>query len=771
MLFVGLSPPKFFEYVVLSYARMGQIQMANFYAHSGTLNEPKDWQLLFEHLNAVAALSSIRASRLGLSDAAFLAGLFHDLGKYDPAFQRKLWGEVNRVDHSTAGAVVLLDRLKGREGIPAQMIAYAILGHHAGLPDFKTSERSSLTRRQEAYEDRLDPIWTRQLAIPSTDLGRELLSLIGTGGKKETVGFDVSVATRMLFSCLVDADFRDTEAYYSALEGNEKNREWQELAKVLPQMLAAFDAHTADFSKKADPSGINAVRCEILGHIRQKAVMKPGLFTLTVPTGGGKTLASLGFALDHARLHGHCRIIYAIPFTSIIDQTAAIFREILGPENVLEHHSSMEDDKDYAGRDKLRLAMEDWAAPVVVTTNVQLFESLFAARPGRARKLHNIAGSIIILDEAQTIPRPLLMPCLRMLDALARLFKCSIVLCTATQPAVDEVSLKGGLPLSGRELAPDPYGLAARLKRTRISHVGVMSNTSLIAALREVKQGLLVVNSRVHALDLWKEARGLEGLFHLSTRQYAAHRRRLLTAIRLRLADGLPCRVISTSLIEAGVDISFPCAWRSEAGLDQMVQVAGRVNRNGELLPDLGQVTVFTPDGYPPPAEIAGLIGDMGRMKAYFEDLQTPDAIQLYFSEVYWRLDGALDRHKIVQDFSITGNQTDFAFRTVAEKFRMIESGMVPVIIPRDIEARAAVEKLGLAHIPSSILARALQTHIVTVPPKARERMLAFGKGQFMRPDLRADQFFVLTERDLYFEETGLHWEDADYLVTEAGII
>ncbi len=745
--------------------------MTNFYAHSGTPKKPQDWQLLSEHLEAVATLASSRALRLGLSGAATLAGLFHDLGKYDPTFQRKLWGETNRVDHSTAGAVVLLDRFNGREAIPAQMIAYAILGHHAGLPDFKTSDRSSLTLRQEAYEDRLDPVWTQQLSSPSIDLGGELLALIRKAAKKETVGFDVSVATRMLFSCLVDADFRDTEAYYAALEGNEKNRDWPGLTEVLPQMLAAFDAHTAGLSQNSDPSGINMVRSEILGHVRQKAVMLPGLFTLTVPTGGGKTLASLGFALDHAKLHRHCRIIYAIPFTSIIDQTAAIFRSILGPENVLEHHSAFEGDKDYAGRDKLRLAMEDWAAPVVVTTNVQLFESLFAARPGRARKLHNIAGSVIILDEAQTIPRPLLMPCLRMLDALARVFGCSIVLCTATQPAVDEASLKGGLALAGRELAPDPSRLAIRLKRTQISHGGVMKNESLITALKSVEQGLLVVNSRVHALDLWKEGNQLEGLFHLSTRQYAAHRRRMLAVIRQRLADGLPCRVISTSLIEAGVDISFPRAWRAEAGLDQMVQVAGRVNRNGEMLPDLGQVTIFTPDGYSTPTEIAGLIGDMARMKADFEDLQAPEAIQRYFSEVYWRLDGALDRHKIVQDFSLNGNQTDFAFRTVAEKFRMIESGMVHVIIPRDLEAVDAVGRLGLAHIPSSTLARALQTHIVTVPPKARDRMLACGKGQFMRPDLRADQFFVLTEKDLYHDETGLHWEDAEYLGTEAGII
>ena len=741
--------------------------MRIFFAHSTPLVDPETWQPLPEHLSNVGKLASDRARRFGLSQAAFVAGLYHDLGKYDPAFQRKLTGEINRVDHSTAGAVVLLDRVPPAEQIPREMIAYAILGHHAGLPDCDKPELSSLRRRVERYQDALDPIWRQQVDAPQPGLSDALMDLLQQGRSDKASGaFDMSVATRMLFSCLVDADYRDTEAFYARFEGR-KDRDWPVLAQVLPQMTAAFDAHMAGLS---GAGGVNQLRGEILEHVRGKAAMSPGLFTLTVPTGGGKTLASLGFALDHARLHGHSRIIYAIPFTSIIDQTAAIFRRILGDANLLEHHSAIEDDKDHAGRDKLRLAMEDWAAPVVVTTNVQLFESLFAARPGRARKLHNIAGSVIILDEAQTIPRPLLLPCLRMLDALARLFGCSIVLCTATQPAVGE-TLKGGLKLAGRELAPDPADLALRLKRVRIGHGGAMDNAALVAALRGVDQGLVVVNSRVHALDLWHEARGMEGLFHLSTRQYAAHRRRMLAIIRQRLVDRLPCRVISTSLIEAGVDVSFPRAWRAEAGLDQIVQVAGRVNRNGEMLPQLGQVTVFTPEGYPPPVEIAGLIADMARMREAFEDLQSPAAIQSYFSEVYWRLDAGLDAKKIVDSFTLQGNHTDFNFRTVAEKFRMIESGMVPVIIPRDEAAMKAVEQLEEPWVKSAGLARAMQTHLVTVPPKARARMLACGKGQFVRPDLRADQFFVLTDSSLYHEDTGLHWEDAEYLGAEAGII
>lgn len=313
--------------------------MSEFFAHSGVQNEFPTWQKLAEHLGNVAGRASARADRLGLPQAALLAGLYHDLGKYDPAFQRKLRGEANRVDHSTAGAAILLEKMRGQDAIPAQMIAYAILGHHAGLPDFDTPDLSSLQRRVDNHKVTLDPSWRGQVPEPVADLQGELLALIGKAAKKDRLGFDISVATRMLFSCLVDADFRDTEAFYGALEGVQKHRDWPDLAEVLPGMSDAFNRHMA---RLAGSSGVNQLRSDILSHVRGKAAMSPGLFTLTVPTGGGKTLASLGFALDHARMHGHQRIIYAVPFTSIIDQTAAIFREILGAGNVLEHHSAIE---------------------------------------------------------------------------------------------------------------------------------------------------------------------------------------------------------------------------------------------------------------------------------------------------------------------------------------------------------------------------------------------------------------------------------------------
>ncbi|WP_117193997.1 CRISPR-associated helicase Cas3' [Rhizobium terrae] len=750
-----------------------------YFAHSGRQPDKGDWQLLADHLHAVAELAAKMAASFGLEKAAFLAGLFHDLGKYTAAFQKRLDGGPSP-DHATAGAVILPERVAGQDRMIADLIAYCIAGHHAGLPDRLNETPACLDRRIERFRGEpsgLEPIWESELTADMTGLVPGFMSRI----RPPNAAFQFSVMVRMIFSCLVDADFKDTEAFYHALDGRAADRDWPALQDLLPQFIAAFDTHMA--GKGNADTDLNRLRGKILSHVRTKAADRPGLFTLTVPTGGGKTLSSLAFALDHAKAHGHSRIIYAIPFTSIIDQTAEIFRNILGEDKVLEHHSAIDDkkldnEKNWESRDKLKLATEDWAAPVVVTTNVQLFESLFAARTSKARKVHSIANSIIILDEAQTIPRDLLIPCARMLDELALNYGCTIVLCTATQPALDKRNFTGdhpaGLMLEGRELAPDPKGLSDKLRRAYIRLTGAMSNDDLIAALAAEPQALVIVNSRKHALELYRQAKSadLSGLIHLTTRQYAVHRQDILKDVRERLKAGKPCRVIATSLIEAGVDVDFPKAWRAEAGLDQIIQAAGRVNREGKRLIEESIVTVFSAPDYLPPSEIRGLIGDMERMRAKGIELQSLDAIEDYFGEVYWRAGkGGLDRKKIIDDFRLGRGGTDFAFRRVAEKFHMIESSMEPVIIIGDEVAQQAVDKLSIEEIPSGAIARKLQTYIVQVPPKARELLIRNGHVAFARPDLRGDQFAVLQNRSLYDREVGLLWENAEYLAAENSVI
>ena len=737
------------------------------YAHSGKSEDRSDWQLLSDHLDSTAALGAARGLPIGLSQMAALAGAYHDLGKYDPAFDRVLCGMGERVDHSTAGGKLLVDRAAAGLKPMAEMLAYAILGHHAGLPD-GTGGDGALDQRLKNHSYRI-PQAVRDACQPDLMPAlHELQKLVRPG---EHFAFDASVATRMAFSCLVDADFRDTEAFYDALERRDRPRDWPELSDLLPRLRARFDLHMAGLPTTGE---LNRLRSRILTHIRARATLPPGLFTLTVPTGGGKTLASLGFALDHAAQHGHLRIIYAIPYTSIIDQTAALFRELFGDAVVLEHHSAIDVEKGpVEGRDKARLAMEDWAAPLVVTTNVQLFESLFAARPSRCRKLHNIAGSVIVLDEAQVLPRPFLLPTLRMIDTLARHYRCTIVLCTATQPAFDSRHLAGGLPLAGRELAPDPAELARQLRRTRIVQGGAMDDAALIAALRPHPQALVIVNSRKHALALFRQAgaAGLEGVIHLTTRQFPAHRRRILALVKERLKTGQPCRLMATSLVEAGVDLDFPVGWRAEAGLDSVVQAAGRINREGRRDWQDSPLSVFTAPENAPPPEVEQLAKAMRKTAAQFADVLAPEAIRDWFEEVYWTKGKLLDKHGLLGRLVVGTTGTNFAFRSIAERYRMVESTMVPVIIPHDDAAIDAVSRLKFGAISSGTLARELQAFTVQIPAKARDILRLSGKGSFHHPELRGEQFFVLTDPKLYHDDSGLHWEEAEYLSVEEWLL
>lgn len=747
-----------------------------YFAHSGNEADRSDWQLLSDHHDGVSRLAAARGRPLGLEATAALAGALHDFGKYDPAFDHVLCGKNIRVDHSTAGGWLTLLRAGSQDRLAAEALAYAILGHHAGLPDKQGASPACLDRRLAAF-GASNPLDLDRIAATAADLAPAMAEIVAKcpGVRPD---FNLSLAVRMIFSCLVDADFRDTEAFYTQLSRLEKPRDWPALPDILPDLIARFDRHMAGLSAETE---LNQRRRRILGHVRDKAAMAPGLFTLTVPTGGGKTLASMGFALDHAKVHGHRRIIYAIPYSSITEQTATTFRDLLG-EIVLEHHSSVDHDRcerdlrddEMSGRqqrEKHRLAMEDWAAPIVVTTNVQLFESLFSARTARARKLHNIAGSVVILDEAQCLPRRLLMPTLRMIETLCAHYGCSIILCTATQPAFDSRQLKeGGLALVGRELAPEPDRLAHELRRAQIVQNGDMSDAALIEALGHTKQGFVIVNSRAHALDLFSlgQKAGLEGLIHLTTRQYPAHRRALIDEIRQRLKNGDPCRLIATSLIEAGVDLDFPVGWRAEAGLDSCVQAAGRVNREGKRPLDRSILTVFSAPERPMPAEVRALAEAMRSTASRVGDLMSPAAMNDWFEHVYWRMGPArLDAGDILGKLMVGRSGTDFAFRTIAEDYRMIDTAMVAVIIPGDEIALREINRLGVEEISSGSLARALQNYMVQIPTKAREALRANGKGDFAAPHLRGEQFFVLKETSLYRSESGLWWEGADYLAEE----
>ncbi|NNM71291.1 CRISPR-associated helicase Cas3' [Enterovirga aerilata] len=761
-----------------------------FFAHSTDRPDRSDWQPLAVHLTGVGAKASEFAAKFGAPKAALLAGLAHDLGKYSLAFQARLSGGKERVDHSTAGAreVVGATLPKAPWSWMAELVAYAIAGHHAGLPD-RHGGRGSLEERLKAASiPEPDPAWAGEISLPAAGPPRI------PDPVKERYPFQLAFLGRMIFSALVDADRRDTEEHAVATGQEEaKPRDRPLLSEQVDAMIARLDAHLARLSGRAPDDTLTGIRRRVLDAVTARAEGERGLYTLTVPTGGGKTLTATRFALGHARRWHLDRIIYAIPFTSVIEQTAAILKGIFGEELVLEHHSaiefgSSEDERQFRERDeslglKLRLAMEDWAVPVVVTTNVQLFESLFSHRPSRCRKLHNLANSVIILDEAQTIPLMKLRPCLAAIDELARNYGCTVVLCTATQPAIAAPDFGGGLHLGPeRELAPDPAGLHEELRRAAIRiEPRPMTDGDLVAALASVEQGFVILNSRRHALAVYRAARqaGLEGLIHLSTRQYAAHRREIIAGIKRDLADGRPCRLVATSLIEAGIDLDFRAGWRAMAGLESIVQSAGRVNREGRYAAEDSILTVFTPAvDQDTPREIAGFIRDLGRMAREHSDLAHPDAIRAYFREVYFRTDAELDiievredngatRRSVLDSFRLSGSETNFAYRTVGENFRMVEDQGLPVIVARDEEASIALDRLGRPDASAGAAARLLQRYIVQVPQRSRQRMLDRGDVQFREHARFGEQFPVLAADLLYQDEFGLLWEDDAELGSE----
>lgn len=742
-----------------------------YFAHSHDSLEPAHWHLLSHHLENTGERAAAFLDAVGAADLGRAAGLLHDLGKYSDEFQQRLAGKAARVDHSTAGAQTALKRYPGPLG---KIIAYCVAGHHAGLANGVNGEKiSSLADRLAALPPRLDPVWNTEVALP------ELLPPTIKPRDASHAGFSAAFLIRMLFSALVDADYLDTETWYAEVDGRSSERR---NGPGLDQLLERLDSHLIALSARASPTDVNRLRQQVLTHARQVASQRPGLFTLTVPTGGGKTLISLAFALEHALRHGQQRVIYVIPFTSIVEQTAAVFRYALreGPldpaDFVLEHHSAFDEDRigQREARDKLRLAMENWDVPIVVTTAVQFFESLFANRPSRCRKLHNIANSVVILDEAQTLPLNLLVPCVSTIDELARNWRSSIVLCTATQPALQaRHGFNGGLdPV--REIAPDPQRLYQRLKRTRIRHAGKLDDAQLKERLLRSRQALCIVNTRRHARELFEALRATPGSFHLTTAMCARHRSDVLSEIRERLHGGHPVRLVATSLIEAGVDVDFETVFRAETGLESVIQAAGRCNREGRS--EMGNVYVFEPapaPGRTPSPELEQFASAARSVLRHHDDPQSLAAVTDYFREVYWIKGPELDAHRLLAQLNERRSSLDFPFETIARQFRLISSDMVPVIVPyagrssRDRIVARLLEELRWVERPGRI-ARRLQPYLVPVPRRIRERLLAAGAASVIRPDAFAEQFVVLTNPDLYRHDTGLIWHDPEYLSAES---
>jgi CRISPR-associated endonuclease/helicase Cas3 len=722
-----------------------------FYAHSKEGKAKIEWQEVIDHLTKTADYAESFGADSGISDLAYTAGLFHDLGKYSYEFQQRLEGKKIRVDHSTAGAKELLRICKGTPQEPlATLLAYCIIGHHTGLPDYGDSSDlpdngtflarlKSDVKNFDAYKMELD---LAKLKFPNCLHIKPL---------KNYYGFSLSFLTRIIYSALVDADFQETEETIRGKMPRGGFNSVEELTTVFNAYIKKFDHPSRAIDQK---------RTEVLHTCTAAAKQNPGFFALTVPTGGGKTLASMAFALNHAKQHGLKRIIYVIPFTTIIEQNAAVFKDILGEQNVLEHHSNFDwekklkeknknpDDLTNNAYDKLKLAAENWDIPIVITTNVQFFESLFSNRSSHCRKIHNIAKSVIIFDEAQMLPLGYMKPCMNAVWELVTNYGASVVFCTATQP-----NLKQFLPANTEliELAPDPQKLFSFFHRVDINVLGKITDEALINRLRSHDQVLCIVNTRKHAKGLFD---GLHcvGSFHLSTLMCPAHRKITLKRIRQRLADGKRCRLISTSVIEAGVDLDFSVGYRAVTGLDSINQAAGRVNR--EMKTTSGELFIFEPESKFT-KRIPKYIAQAAEVTRYVlrEHSLAPISIQAvkdYFVSLYsYKDEKDFDIKQILSCF--TCDRSFIAnFSSAADKFRIIDDITVPVIIPFNKDAKKLIEELKHTLFPTSIL-RKLQLYTVNIYED--EFKILLSKGVF---DYVNDAYAVLNDPKYYQKKTGL---------------
>ncbi|CAN5887889.1 CRISPR-associated helicase/endonuclease Cas3 [soil metagenome] len=776
----------------------------SFYAHThpdypDSKDAEKHWEPLERHLQEVAELAETFASAFGAGEWGRLAGLWHDLGKYLPDFQKRIRGEQIQVEHAGAGA-----RLASETLSDAGTLAFAIAGHHAGLTNLQMRAEGEgslsplmdrMKRAETAWQQCCDIVRSHPPSLAIVPVSAPSLPLpphikMKPVNNAECIAHNLWV--RMIFSALVDADSLATEGFCSP-EAKAKRDVLTASYSSIAELRMNLDGRLDDLGKGKE-SPVNQQRRRILDWCRERSQKPRGFFTLCVPTGGGKTLASMSFALRHAEAHQAVkmrRVIVAVPYTSIIEQNSGVYADFLGAHNVIEHHSNLDDYKLKNEQDekaiRRRFACENWDAPVVVTTNVQLFESLFTHKRSRARKLHNIAGSVIILDEAQCVPSAFLEVILLSLRELVQNYGCSVVICTATQPAwhlrhgfafgVPTEELQPIIPLDAKLLEEEAFD---RVKVEWPKPGVVTTYDELAERMAEEDCALAIVHLKKDAVKLASMLEELcprARLFHLSTNMCPAHRKAALKEIRLAVEDhranGTPCRVVSTQLIESGVDLDVPIVFRALAGFDSIAQAAGRCNREGKLAAGgrKGRVVVYNAETEPPDGLLRTAkeaTKQLMRESPPGPDLRNGSDFSAFFEEVYKRT--SQDRRNILREAQ------GWNFESVSRKFSLIDDGeQIPVIIPycADAKERLRTFQQRLEHADVAVAAmRALQPYTVNVRPTEFQKL----KGALI-PLEEGSEAWVLDlaiHRNAYSLQYGLLLTDealrsppGDLMVTE----
>ncbi|MEG1965631.1 MAG: CRISPR-associated helicase Cas3' [Oscillospiraceae bacterium] len=697
-------------------------------------------ETIVEHLSLTAEFATLFGDKIGLKEYAQVCSWYHDIGKYSEEFQKRIRGSNVKVDHSTAGAQKTIEIYGDLFG---KMCAYCIAGHHTGLPNFggkgDNEEMPTLSGRMKkpikdyfAYENELSKAYKSPKDLPSPKIK-----------PCDNAGFSYAFLIRMLYSCLVDADFLATEKFMNDISLRGGNLSINDLNSLLDIKLKTF------LEPQPNKSKLNVLRTKILKQCIEKATKPKGIFTLTVPTGGGKTFSSLSFAIKHAIEHKMDRIIYVIPFTSIIEQNAGEFKKVFGNDNVLEHHSNFDFNviSDEEISRKLKLASENWDVPIVVTTNVQFFESLFANRSSKCRKLHNIANSVVIFDEAQSIPLSYLKACTYSIWELANNYNSTAILCTATQPPFKEIFPKN---TAITEIIENQEELYTAFKKVEIINKGILTDDDLIKNINENETALCIVNTKKHALDIY-ESLSNKDKYHLSAGMCPKHRSEVIKKIKSCLKNNIPCKVISTQILEAGVDIDFPVVYREIAGIDSIIQSAGRCNREGNLA-DLGKVYIFTPenDAYIP-SIFKTQIAITKDIISKYDDILLPEAVEYYFKELYFfKGKTSNDENEIMEMFNFY-KTLNFSFEDIAKEFNLIDDNTHSIVIAYDDVAIKNIESIKNENDCKNSM-RALQQYTVNVYHYQFEQLLSSGNIECL-----IGNTFVLKDNSLYSEEFGLN--------------
>ena len=716
---------------------------------STTISHVKQPDLLIQsnedHQQGVAEVAAHFAAEFGMAEWGRVMGLLHDKGKEKKAFQQHIIKESGldseiKVEgdyrHAYVGALIA-HRLFPK---PSLIMNNALMGHHRGLYDH--GDMVEMLKLEIPNDVTIDTIHAN-LTIPPMGFPK-----------------DVHHLQRMLYSCLVDADYLDTEAFM--MPEQSKLRGVYSTMRQLEEMLDAF---LRLLKENALDSEVNRIRNEVQHYCLSESINKVGYYSLTVPTGGGKTLSSVLWAIKHALRNDLKRIIIAIPYTSIITQTASVLRGVFGDENVLEHHSNvvLSDDENSEYRKRLKLATENWDYPIVVTTNVQLFESLFSNKPSDCRKLHNLAKSVLILDEVQTLPVDFLQPIVDTLDTLQRVFGTSILFTTASQPVLtgeivgtNKMNSFEGLP-EIKEIIPEEARLHNRLRRVKLEFNDTRSDyDDIVQRMTQYPRVLCIVNTRNDAKEIYDRLPKDGICLHLSRMMCPDHVRSTIEEVKKALKDesNAVVRVVATQLIEAGVDIDFPVVFRQEAGLDSVLQAAGRCNREGHL--DMGETFVFSlqkplPLGFISQTNNARL--GMGKQHDWF----APEAMTAYFQQLYSRIE-SFDKVHIKELLY----KPEMQFETASSEFRLIDDKTTSVIVNWK-DSMDMVEKLKLEG-PAYRLMKALSQYSVNV--RNRDLKKLFGMGAI---EELFEGVFVISGKNFYDEKVGLvlenHWLEETYII------